>query len=148
MTPASVSVSDVLGDMNVETVAAGVDLEDAAGYLTVKTVGGSFHASVAPAASKFLPSAAISGLSICAAITSARKLPQATFSSTANFFPTEPTRLKNYSGVIEVRFSPGDSFDLSATSLERQSEQRSQTDAPSHPRHFLAEVRQRSVWHF
>jgi DUF4097 and DUF4098 domain-containing protein YvlB len=38
----SVSVANVLGDMNVETVAAGVDLEDAAGYLTVKTVGGSF----------------------------------------------------------------------------------------------------------
>ena len=38
----SVSVTNVLGDMNVETVAAGVDLEDAAGYLTVKTVGGSF----------------------------------------------------------------------------------------------------------
>ena len=29
--------------MNVETVGAGVDLEDAAGYLTVKTVGGSFQ---------------------------------------------------------------------------------------------------------
>jgi hypothetical protein len=26
--------------------------------------------------------------------------------------------LKNYSGQIEVRFSPGDSFDLSATSLK------------------------------
>ena len=39
----SVSVSNVMGDMNVETVAAGVDLEDAAGYLTVKTVGGSFQ---------------------------------------------------------------------------------------------------------
>jgi hypothetical protein len=38
-----VSVANVLGDMNVETVGAGVDLEDAAGYLTVKTVGGSFQ---------------------------------------------------------------------------------------------------------
>src|SRR5580704_3655991 len=33
-----VNVSNVLGDMNVETIAAGVDLEDTAGYLTVKTV--------------------------------------------------------------------------------------------------------------
>src|ERR1700722_9451234 len=38
-----VSVANVLGDMNVETVGAGVDLEDAAGYLTVRTVGGSFQ---------------------------------------------------------------------------------------------------------
>src|ERR1700735_2096442 len=38
-----VTVANVLGDMNVETVAAGVDLEDSAGYLTVRTVGGSFQ---------------------------------------------------------------------------------------------------------
>ena len=35
----AVSVNSVLGDMNVETVGAGVDLADAAGYLTVKTIG-------------------------------------------------------------------------------------------------------------
>src|SRR5271154_1343822 len=39
----SVNVANVTGDMNVETVAAGVDLEDTSGYLTVKTVGGSFQ---------------------------------------------------------------------------------------------------------
>src|SRR6202040_1128731 len=37
------SVANVLGDMNVETIGAGVALEDTAGYLTVKTVGGSFQ---------------------------------------------------------------------------------------------------------
>ncbi len=39
----AVSVNSVLGDMNVETVGAGVDLTDDAGYLTVKTIDGSFQ---------------------------------------------------------------------------------------------------------
>ncbi len=38
----TVSVNSVLGDMNVETVGAGVDLSDDAGYLTVKTIDGAF----------------------------------------------------------------------------------------------------------
>src|SRR5487761_650560 len=39
----AVGVSEILGDMNVETVAAGVDAEDIGGYLVVQTVGGAFQ---------------------------------------------------------------------------------------------------------
>ncbi|MGH9782351.1 MAG: hypothetical protein ACRD33_11105, partial [Candidatus Acidiferrales bacterium] len=38
----TVGVSRILGDMNVETVAAGVDAQDIGGYLVVQTVGGDF----------------------------------------------------------------------------------------------------------
>src|SRR5690348_11576881 len=34
------------------------------------------------------------------------------------YLPNGSYRLKDYSGVVEVRFSPADSFDLSATSLK------------------------------
>ena len=53
------------------------------------------------------------------------------------FLPNGIYRLKNYSGVIEVHFSPGDSFDLSATSLEGQSQQPSEPDASYSPPTFL-----------
>jgi len=87
----NVSVANVLGDMNVETVAAAVDLEDAAGYLSVKTVGGSFTCIRCAGRIEASSISGNSACSICAAITSGRKLPPATFYSTASFFPTGPT---------------------------------------------------------
>ncbi len=116
----TVTVTNVLGDMNIETIGAGVDLEDGAGYLTVKTVGGSFQCVRCAGR---VEASSISG--------DLRLLDMRTYhvraqTSTGNilfygeFLPNGIYRLKNYSGAIEVRFSPGDSFDLSATSLKGQ----------------------------
>ncbi len=52
------------------------------------------------------------------------------------FLPKGTYRLKNYSGVIEVHFSPGDSFNLSASSLKGKVNNEARLDPPSH-RHFL-----------
>lgn len=132
----SVNVNSVLGDMNVETVAAGVDLEDAAGYLTVKTVGGSF--SCLRCAGR-IEASSISGNFRLLDLRSYHVRAQ---TSTGNilfngeFLPNGIYRLRNYSGVIEVRFAPADSFDLSATSLNGQVRTEAQLAPPPHHRIF------------
>ncbi len=113
-----VNVSNVLGDMNVETIAAGVDLEDSAGYLTVKTVGGAFQCVRCAGR---LEVSSISGSFKLIDMRSYNVRAQTSTGNilfTGSFLPNANYRLKNYSGVIEVRFMPGDSFDLSATSLK------------------------------
>ncbi len=134
----TVNVANVLGDMNVETVAAGVDLEDAAGYLTVKTVGGSFQCVRCAGR---LEVSSISGNFKFVDIRSYNLLAQ---TSTGNilfsgeFLPNGMYRMKNYSGVIEVRFSPGDSFDLSATSLKGKVNNEAKLTPPVHQQHVLS----------
>jgi DUF4097 and DUF4098 domain-containing protein YvlB len=133
-----VTVANVLGDMNVETVAAGVDLEDSAGYVTIKTVGGSFQCT--RCAGK-LEIASISGNLRLTDIHSFHVHAQ---TSTGNilfsgeFLPNGIYRLKNYSGVIEVRFSPADSFDLSATSLKGKVINEAMLTPKSHQQHFYS----------
>jgi len=132
----SVYVNSVQGDMNVETVAAGVDLEDAAGYLTIKTVGGSFSCL---RCSGRIEASSISGNFRLIDLHSFHVRAQ---TSTGNilfngeFLPNGTYRLKNYSGVIEVRFAPADSFDLSATSLNGQVHTEAQLTPPTHHRLF------------
>jgi DUF4097 and DUF4098 domain-containing protein YvlB len=134
----AVSVANVLGDMNVETVAAGVDLEDAAGYLTVKTVGGSFQCLRCAGR---LEVSSISGNFRFVDIRSYNLRAQ---TSTGNilfsgeFLPNGMYRMKNYSGVIEVRFSPGDSFDLSATSLKGKVNNEAKLTPPAHQERLLS----------
>lgn len=113
----AVAITDVLGDMAVDTVAAGIQLEDTAGYLTIKTVGGSFDC--------FRCGGRIEAQSISGnlRIFENRSSNVRFQTSTGNirfegdFLPSGTYSLKNYSGTIEVRFSPQDSFDLHATSL-------------------------------
>src|SRR5580658_4638518 len=99
----SVSVANVMGDMNVETVAAGVDLEDAAGYLTVKTVGGSFQCL------RCAGRIEVSSISGNFRLIDLRSYHVWAQTSTGNilfngeFLPNGTYSLKNYSGVIEVR---------------------------------------------
>lgn len=129
-----VSVSNVLGDMNVETVAAGVALEDAAGYLTVKTVGGSFQCV------RCAGQLEVSSISGSFRLLDIRSYHVRAQTSTGNirfdgeFLPNGIYRLKNYSGVIEVRFSPSDSFDLHATSLKGKVNNEAKLTPPTHPR--------------
>jgi DUF4097 and DUF4098 domain-containing protein YvlB len=133
----SVSVANVMGDMNVETVAAGVDLEDAAGYLTVKTVGGSFQCV------RCAGRIEVSSISGNFRLIDLRSYHVWAQTSTGNilfsgeFLPNGTYSLKNYSGVIEVRFSPADSFDMSATSLKGKVNNEAKLTPPTHQHHFV-----------
>jgi len=113
-----VNVSNVAGDMNVETIAAGVELADTAGYQTVKTVGGSFQCL---RCSGRLEVTSISGnfkLLDLRSVYVRAQTSEGNILFNGSFMPMATYVLKNYSGQIEVRFAPGDSFDLSATSLK------------------------------
>ena len=52
-----------------------------------------------------------------------------------DFLPNGLYVMKNYSGVIEVRFSPADSFDLSATSLQGRVFNEANLIPPAHNTH-------------
>ncbi len=113
-----VNVSNVAGDMSVETIAAGVDLEDTAGYMMVKTVGGAFQCLRCAGR---LEVSSISGsfkLIDLKSVYVRAQTSEGNILFNGSFMPMATYVLKNYSGQIEVRFSPGDSFDLSATSLK------------------------------
>ena len=134
----AVSVNSVLGDMNVETVGAGVDLADAAGYLTVKTIDGPFQCV------RCAGRIEVSSISGSFKLMDLRSYQVRAQTSKGNilfsgeFLPNGIYELKNYSGVIEVRFSPGDSFDLSATSLKGKVNNEAKLSPPSHPQHFYS----------
>ena len=131
-----VNVSNVLGDMNVETIAADVDMADVAGYLTVKTVGGSFQC--ARCAGR-LEVSSITGNFRLIDLRSTYVRAQTSDGNilfTGQFLPNSTYRLKNYNGVIEVRFSPEDSFDLSANSLKGKVHNEAKLVPPSH-HHFI-----------
>jgi DUF4097 and DUF4098 domain-containing protein YvlB len=132
-----VNVTNVLGDMTVETVAAGVDLEDAAGFLTVKTVGGSFQCVRCAGR---VEANSISGSFRFLDLRSYHVRAQTSKGNiffTGEFLPNGDYRLKNYSGTIEVRFKPGDSFDLSATSLKGKVNNEAKLTPPDHPQHQI-----------
>ena len=138
-----VSVANVLGDMTVETVAAGVDLQDVAGYLTVKTVGGSFECL------RCAGRIEVSSISGNFKLVDTRSKHVHAQTSTGNilfageFLPDGDYRLRNYSGVIELRYAPGDSFDLSATSLKGRVNNQARLIPPSHS--YRADLRSGSA---
>jgi DUF4097 and DUF4098 domain-containing protein YvlB len=133
-----VNVANVLGDMNVETIGAGVDLQDTAGYLTIKTVGGSFQCI------RCAGQVEVSSISGSFKLVDLRSYHVHAQTSTGNilfdgqFLPNGTYRLKNYSGAIEVRFSPGDSFDLSAMSLRGIVNNQAALTPKAHPQHFYS----------
>jgi DUF4097 and DUF4098 domain-containing protein YvlB len=134
----AVSVNSVLGDMNVETVGAGVDLSDDAGYLTVKTIDGAFQCL------RCAGRIEVSSISGNFKLVDLRSYQVRAQTSRGNilfdgeFMPNGMYEMKNYSGVIEVRFSPGDSFDLSATSLKGRVNNEAKLSPPNHPQHFYS----------
>jgi hypothetical protein len=125
--------------MSVETVAAGVALQDVAGYLTVKTVGGSFECL------RCAGRIDVSSISGNFKLVDTRSKHVHAQTSTGNilfageFLPDGDYRLRNYSGVIELRYAPGDSFDLSATSLKGRVNNQARLIPPSHS--FRADLR-------
>src|SRR6202041_3953280 len=97
----------VLGDMNVETIAAGVDLEDTGGYLAVKAGGGAFQCLRCAGR---LEVTSISGNFKLIDLRSYYVRAQTSEGNilfNGSFLPNAPYVLKNYSDAIEPRFSPG-----------------------------------------
>jgi DUF4097 and DUF4098 domain-containing protein YvlB len=128
----SVEVANVMGDMAVDTVAAGVALQDAAGYLTIRTVGGSVQC--VRCAGK-LEITSVSGNVKLIDMRSYNVRAQTWAGDMlfdGEFLPNGTYRLKNYSGLIEVHFSPADSFDLSATSVRGKVDNQANLKPPPH----------------
>lgn len=129
----TIGISKILGDTNVETVAAGIDAEDVGGYLVVQTVGGGFQCM---RCSGRIEVHSISGDLRLIDDHSSNIFAQ---TSTGNilldgdFLPNGVYQLKNYSGPINVRFSNGDSFDVNATSLYGKVDNQAKLIPPSHP---------------
>src|SRR5712692_4538789 len=128
----TVIVERVFGDLSFDTVAADVQLQDVAGYLVIKTVGGSV---VCSRCAGRLDLRSISG--------NVRLLqPQmdnvSVQTTSGNiYFDGEFLRrgiyiLKNYSGLIEVRFSDTDSFDLRANTINCTIENQAKVKPDTH----------------
>lgn len=129
----SISVSNILGDMNVETVAAGVAAEDIGGYLVVQTVGGGFACMRCTGR---IEAHSISGDLRLVDDHSSNIFAQTSTGSIlldGDFLPNGVYRLKNYSGPINVSFSAADSFDVDATSLYGKVDNQAKLVPPHHP---------------
>jgi len=114
----NVTVESVHGDMTFDTVGANLQLTDVNGYVVVKTIDGSL---VCNRCSGKLEANSISGNvqmiqptldSVRVQTSSGNILFDGSFLSRGIYI------MKNFSGTIEVHFSPSDSFDLNANSLK------------------------------
>ncbi len=127
-----VIVERVFGDMTFDTVAADVQLREVAGYLAIKTIGGSV---VCTRCIGRIEVNSISGnVSLLQPVSSSVRVQT---SSGNIYFDGEFHRdgiysLRNYSGLIEVRFSDTDSFDLTATSLQGKVENQAKLKPDPH----------------
>jgi DUF4097 and DUF4098 domain-containing protein YvlB len=113
----NVTIDSVHGDMSFDTVAADLALQDVEGYLVIKTLGGSV---ICTRCAGRLDASSISGnvQLIQPAMDNVRvQTSSGNILFDGSFLSRGVYVLKNYSGTIEVRFSAGDSFDVSATSL-------------------------------
>jgi DUF4097 and DUF4098 domain-containing protein YvlB len=131
----SVAIFNVVGDTTVDTYTAGVVVHDVAGYLTVRTVSGSVECvrcagrTLMTSFSGNLHLAEGRSTTVRAATTSGNIF----FDN--EFLPSGTYELKNYSGTIEMRFSPGDSFALGATSRFGKVNSEARLMPPDHSQH-------------
>ena len=136
----AVSVNSVLGDMNVETVGAGVGPRGRRRVSHRKNHRRSKFQCVSAAPGRI----EVSSISGNFRLTDMRSYRVRAQTSKGNilfngeFIPNGMYQLKNYTGVIEVRFSPGDSFDLSATSLKGKVNNEAKLAPSTHPQHFYS----------
>jgi len=113
----NVTIDSVHGNMSFDTVAADLFLQDVEGYLVVKSLGGSL---ICTRCAGQIDANSISGnvQLIQPAMDNVRvQTSSGNILFDGNFLSRGVYVLKNYSGTIEVRFSKGDSFDVSAASL-------------------------------
>lgn len=132
----SVAITKIFGDTAVDTATAGVALEDMAGYLTVKTIGGSVDCLRCTGRIEI---SSFSGnlrfvQDHSSSIRAQTSRGNILFDS--EFLPNGTYLLKNYSGVIDVRFSSTDSFSLSASSLRGRVNNQASLIPPDHPTHL------------
>ncbi len=133
----SVHIEHVIGDLTVETVAAPIELKHIIGYVNARTVGGNVTCEEC---SGRLEASSISG--DIRILRSQSPNVQARTSTgnillDSDLLPNGLYTLRNYSGQIEVRFSPSDSFDVSAISMRGQVENEAELKQPSHISHHL-----------
>jgi DUF4097 and DUF4098 domain-containing protein YvlB len=126
----AVNVANVLGDMNVETIGAGVGMADTAGYSTVSTVNGSFQCLRCAGRIEVRSISGDIRLEDLKSYDVQAQTSTGKIVFNGQFLPEGSYRLKDYSGVIEVRFSPIDSFDLTATSLKGKVNNEAKLDPP------------------
>jgi len=103
--------------MTFDTVGANLQLSDVEGYVVIKSIDGSL---VCTRCAGTLDATSISGnfQLIQPAMDSVRvQTSSGNILFDGNFLRRGIYILKNYSGTIEVRFSPNDSFDVTANSL-------------------------------
>jgi DUF4097 and DUF4098 domain-containing protein YvlB len=114
----NVTVDSVHGDMTFDAVGANLQLSDVEGYLVIKTIDGSLLCT--RCAGK-LEANSISGNMqlLQPSLDSVRvQTSSGNILFDGNFLSRGVYILKDFSGGIEVHFSPNDSFDLNATSLK------------------------------
>jgi DUF4097 and DUF4098 domain-containing protein YvlB len=112
-----VTVDSVHGNMTFDTVGANLQLSDVEGYVVIKSIDGSL---VCTRCAGSLDATSISGnfQLIQPSMDSVRvQTCSGNILFDGNFIRRGIYILKNYSGTIEVRFSPSDSFDVTANSL-------------------------------
>lgn len=128
----NVVVERVSGDMTFDTVSADVQLQEVAGYLVIKTIGGSV---VCARCAGRIDVNSISGnvRMLQPQLSSVRvQTSSGDIFFDGNFLRQGIYILKNYSGLIEVRFADTDSFDLSANSLYGQVENQANVKPDTH----------------
>jgi DUF4097 and DUF4098 domain-containing protein YvlB len=132
-----VDITQVLGDVSLETVAADVNLQRVTGYISVHTVGGSFTCNQC---SGRIEAGSISGAVNLLDSDSSNVQVR---TSTGNILLDSDLlsnglyQLRNYSGQIDVFFSPSDSFDVTAISLHGRVENEAKLkQSPGAARHL------------
>lgn len=132
-----VFVERISGDMSFDTVAAGVDLKEVAGYLVIKTIGGSLTCYLC--AGRIEVNSISGNLRFLNAISN--NVRAMTYSGNILYdgaFERSGTYvLKNYTGLIEVRFSEGDNFLLNASTVNGKVENQASLKAPAHSANAL-----------
>ncbi len=133
----SVVVERVYGDMTFDTVAADLQLQDVYGYLVIKTIGGSLLCT------RCAGRIEVSSISGNVQLLQPQMDNVRVQTSSGNIlFDGDFLRrgiyiLKNYSGLIEVRFSDTDSFDLSATTQQGTVESQAKLKPDPHGQRHL-----------
>jgi DUF4097 and DUF4098 domain-containing protein YvlB len=108
-------VEQVIGDMKLESVAGDVHLKEVSGYIIVHTTGGSLVCT--QCGGKFLEFNSISGSAQILQPSLSRVDLRTTTGNIlfdGDFIPTGIYTMKSGRGLVEVRFSGTDSFDLNA----------------------------------
>jgi hypothetical protein len=137
-----VDVQNVMGDISIVTVAADVDLRGVMGYITVRSVGGSFTCN--ECSGRIDADSISGGINLIGSESSNVRARSSTGNilMDSDLLPNGLYQLRNYSGEIDVLYSPSDSFDVSAISLRGKVENEANLkESPQPPQQLPAFAR-------